>query len=104
MNKMMAMTSQRRSHDSSRVADHPRKRLPHHAPTGRGKDEEKRAQDLGEQPPPLLALVLEVFDTLPEALLVARDGAESGSGGLFRDADAALPLRKGCRTAWHVIG
>ena len=69
---------QRRCDHSCRAADHARKGVPHHPSTGGREYEKERPQQLREEASPLLARVVEVADSLDDALLVAGNGAEQG--------------------------
>ena len=62
---------QSRRHHGGLAADHARKGVAHHAATGGHQDEEERAEQLGEQAPPLLMWIVEVVDTVDNSLLVA---------------------------------
>ena len=85
MNKMMAMTVSAGGGDGGGVADHAGEGVAHHAPAGRREHQEEGAEQFGEQPPPLLARVIEVGDPVDDVLLVTGERASGlgvGTGSL----------------------
>ena len=68
MNRMIAITISAGRDDRRRAADRVRERLAHHPAAGRDQHEEERAEQLGEQAPPLLAGVVEVGEHRLERL------------------------------------
>ena len=102
MNRMIPITIRRRGHDGGLSADGPRKRMAHHAAAGRHEHEEERAEELGEQPPPLLAGIVEVLDPPDRRSLVAGDEAGvvgAGGGGVGVDGHGCASSPVGRTTA-----
>jgi hypothetical protein len=84
---------QRRRDHRRRPADRVRERLAHHAAAGRDQHQQGGAEQLGEQPPPLLRRVLEVLyrpDDMPglvgQLLGLAVTPRLSGIGSLVHSA------------------
>ena len=69
MNRMIAITISPGAVTAAAAADRVRERLAHHPAAGGDQHEEERAEQLGEQAPPLLLRVLEVLDRMDDRRL-----------------------------------